>query len=288
VTIGLFALFAASTAAFVTWERRRAEPLIDLRFFHSIPFSSAVLTALAGYASNGAFLFLITLYLQEVRHLSAFEAGLHTLPMAIAQIVCSNISGRLVGTRGTRLPLMLSSSALGLAAIMLTRLSPATPMLLILSVFLVYGIGQGLLNAPITTTAVSGMPPSQSGSAAGVTSTARQVGTSLGVAVAGTLTGLGAGSQIGSDFTLQTHRMWWTMLALMATIFALSWFADSAVGRRSRERIAHLLDEGQRPASAAISAAAREDVNTFSSGTGLPEASVSGTRQLGYSSTEPG
>jgi EmrB/QacA subfamily drug resistance transporter len=48
VTIGLFALFAASTAAFVTWERRRAEPLIDLRFFHSIPFSAAVLTARFG------------------------------------------------------------------------------------------------------------------------------------------------------------------------------------------------------------------------------------------------
>jgi len=258
VTIGLFALFATSTASFVVWERRRAEPLIDLRFFHSIPFSAAVVTALAGYASNGAFLFLMTLYLQEVRHLSAFDAGLHTLPMAIAQVVCSNISGRLVGTRGTRLPLMLSSSALGLAALILTGLSPATPILLVLIVFLVYGIGQGLLNAPITTTAVSGMPPSQSGSAAGITSTARQVGTSLGVALAGTLTGIGAKSEITAAFTAHTHRMWWAMLGLMALVFVLAWLANSRIGRRSRERVADLLEDAPTPAHAPHVAAAAQ------------------------------
>jgi MFS family permease len=164
--------------------------------------------------------------------------------MAVAQIVCSNISGRLVGTRGTRLPLMLSSSALGFAALVLTGLSPATPILLVLVVFLVYGIGQGLLNAPITTTAVAGMPPSQSGSAAGITSTARQVGTSLGVALAGTLTGIGAKSEITAAFTAHTHRMWWAMLGLMALVFFLAWLANSRIGHRSRERVADLLDEG--------------------------------------------
>ncbi|MGN6127974.1 MAG: MFS transporter [Humibacter sp.] len=288
LTIGLFALFVGALVTFILWERRRTEPLIDLRFFRSIPFSSAIVTAVAGYASNGGFLFLITLYLQDVRHLSAFDAGLHTLPMAGAQICFSNVSGRLVASRGPRLPLLLSSSVLGLAAVILTTLSPTTPTMVLLTVFLIYGIGQGLLNAPITTTAVSGMPPSQSGSAAGVTSTARQVGTSLGVALAGTLTGIGASTETGPEFTDYTHRMWWTMLGLMALVFALALLANSSIGQRSRERIAHLLEE---PAERQTAKVTRRDASgtTVSPGEAVSQRpSAGGAHTPGHTSTDPG
>lgn len=268
-TIALFAVLALSSTGLVFYERRRAEPLIDIRFFGSIPFSSAVLTAIGGYASNGAFLFLVTLYLQDVRHLSPFDAGLHTLPMAIAQLVCANISGRLVAGRGTRLPLMLSASALGLAALTLAFLEPDTSMGLLLAVFLVYGIAQGLLNAPITTTAVSGMPLSQSGSAAAIASTSRQVGTSLGVALAGTLTGIGASATLGADYTADTHRMWWTIVGIAALIFAMAWLANSRLGLRSRERVAHLLTD--EPSTSPGRSA--EDVASGAVGTGRPTAS---------------
>ena len=59
------------------------EPLIDLRFFRSIPFSSATVIAVAAFAALGGFLFLNTLYLQDVRGLSPLQAGLDTLPMAV-------------------------------------------------------------------------------------------------------------------------------------------------------------------------------------------------------------
>ena len=80
--IGAFTVAAVSLAAFLVWERRASEPLIDLRFFRSVPFSSAAVIAIAAFAALGGFLFLNTLYLQDVRGLSALQAGIDTLPMA--------------------------------------------------------------------------------------------------------------------------------------------------------------------------------------------------------------
>ena len=73
--IGTFAVAAVSLVAFLIWERRAPEPLIDLRFFRSVPFSSATVIAVAAFAALGGFLFLNTLYLQDVRGLSALQAG---------------------------------------------------------------------------------------------------------------------------------------------------------------------------------------------------------------------
>ena len=80
--IGAFAVAAVSLGAFVFWERRATQPLIDLRFFGSVPFSSATAIAVFAFAALGGFLFMNTLYLQEVRGLSPLQAGIDTLPMA--------------------------------------------------------------------------------------------------------------------------------------------------------------------------------------------------------------
>jgi len=249
VTLVLAAAAIGAIAGFIPYELRRDEPLIDVRFFRSIPFSSALVTVISGFASYSGFIFLMTLYLQEVRHLTPFQAGLHMLPMAVAQLVCSNIAGHLIGTRGTRSPLLISAAAVLVAALALGLwLSPTAPDLLVLAVFLVYGIGQGFLNAPVTTMSVSGMPASQSGSAAAITSTSRQVGTSLGVALAGALTGLGASTTIGGTYVEAADRYWWLIVGLAVVVAALAWLATSAHGRRSRAGISHLLaDEHSAP-----------------------------------------
>jgi len=251
LTLALFVASAGAIAAFIPYELRRADPLIDVRFFRSIPFSAALGSVISGFAAYSGFIFLMTLYLQEVRHFTPLEAGLHMLPMAVAQLVCSNVSGHLVGSGGTRIPLLISAAAVLLAAVSLgIWLTPAAPDLLVLAVFLIYGIGQGFLNAPITTMSVSGMPPSQSGSAAAVTSTARQVGTSLGVALAGALTGLGAGASMSGAYIDAARRYWWLIVGLAVVIAALAWLATSARGRRSRAGISHLLTEEAPPAPA--------------------------------------
>jgi EmrB/QacA subfamily drug resistance transporter len=257
-TIVLFSSSILSLVALLIYEPRRREPLLDMRFFRSVPFSSAVLTAIFAYASNGAFLFLVALYLQEVRGFTPFEAGLHTLPVAVAQLVLAPISGRLVASFGTRPPLVLSGLALACGAGMLTTLSADTPIVFLLVAFGVFGIGLGLVNAPITTTAVAGMPKAQTGSAAAIASTSRQIGISLGVAIAGALAGVSGVIRVGAEFAQTTHAVWWMIVGLGAAIFVLALVANSAWGGRSVARIAHLLAEPSElePVGAVASAAA--------------------------------
>jgi hypothetical protein len=73
---GFFALSVAALAVLLAYEPRRAEPMIDFRFFRSVPFAGANLTAVCAIAAMAGFLFLSTLYLQDVRGLSALQAGL--------------------------------------------------------------------------------------------------------------------------------------------------------------------------------------------------------------------
>ena len=81
-------------------EPRREQPLIEIRFFRSVPFSGASVIAVLAFGALGGFLFLNTLYLQDGRGYSALHAGLLTLPMAVMIFVFAPVSGRLVATGG--------------------------------------------------------------------------------------------------------------------------------------------------------------------------------------------
>ena len=84
--MAFFAVTVIAVIAFLRYEPRRADPLIDVRFFRSLPFSGATLTAVSAMSALGGFLFLITLYLQDVRGYRPLVAGLFLLPMAAAII----------------------------------------------------------------------------------------------------------------------------------------------------------------------------------------------------------
>jgi EmrB/QacA subfamily drug resistance transporter len=202
--IGLFALSVVSLVGLVVVEQRRREPLINMRFFRSAPFSGANVAAVCAFGALGGFLFLNTLYLQEVRHYSALHAGLLTIPMALMTGLFAPISGRLVGARGPRLPLLLAGPGITIGAALLVTLSATTPVWHLLVAYLIFGLGFGLVNAPISNTAMEGMPRAQAGVAAAVASTARQVGSSVGVAVVGSLV---AGTA-GAGFATASHAAW--------------------------------------------------------------------------------
>jgi EmrB/QacA subfamily drug resistance transporter len=108
VIVGLFALAVVAASGLVLVESRRREPLFDVRFFRSVPFSGATLIALLAFSTLGGFLFLNTLYLQDVRGYSPLQAGLLTIPMAAMFAVFATVSGRLLARRGPRLPLALA------------------------------------------------------------------------------------------------------------------------------------------------------------------------------------
>ena len=127
------------------------------------------------------------------------------LPMAGMTIVFSPLSGRLVGRRGSRPSLLVAGCALIVSALMLTRLTSTTSLSYLLVAYLLFGLGFGLVNPPITNTAVSGMPSSQAGVAAAVASTSRQVGQTLGVAVVGAAAGGSISGNLGTGFAVATH-----------------------------------------------------------------------------------
>ena len=181
------AVAVIALAVFVGYERRRREPLVDLRFFRSLPFSGATVTAVSAMAALGGFLFLNTLYLQEVRGYRPLVAGLFLLPMAAAMAVCAPLAGRMVARRGTRMPLLIAGTGLLAGGALLTALTASTSAAYLIVSYLVFGIGMGMVNAPITNSAVSGMPREQAGVAAGIASASRQVGQVLGVAVTGSV-----------------------------------------------------------------------------------------------------
>jgi len=237
VIIGAFALCLASLGALLRWERRRVEPLLDLRFFRSVPFAGAGIIAICAFAAMGGFLFLNTLYLQDVRHLSALRAGLDTLPMAAMVMIWPPISGRIVGTRGARIPLLVAGIGLAGGCAMLTQMSATTPFWYLFLAYAVFGIGFGFVNTPITNAAVSGMPRAQAGVAGAITSSSRQVGQTLGVAVVGVLAAVTSHSA-----GLTTHSAWWVLTGCGVAVFVLGLVVTSSWARRTAVETAHALN----------------------------------------------
>jgi EmrB/QacA subfamily drug resistance transporter len=241
VIIGLLAVAALGTAGILRYEPRRADPLLELRLFRSVPFSAAILLALWALCAFGAFLFVTTLYLQDVRGLSALTAGLCLLPVGAVVVALSPLTGRLVATRGPRLPLLVAGGALALGGGASLWLGPATPLPAALAVYALFGVFLGAVNPPITNSAVSGMPRSMAGVAASLASAGRQTGTALGVAISGTIVG-SALARGGTAFTGAAHGVWWMVLGLGLGILALGLLSTGRWARGTAARAAALFE----------------------------------------------
>jgi MFS family permease len=239
--IGCFCLSAAALVALLVVEPRRTEPLLDLRFFRSAPFSGATLIAVSAFAALGGFLFLNTLYLQDALGYSALHAGLLTLPLAAVTVVAAPLSGRIISYRGPRLPLLAAGLSMTAGGIMLTGLTTHTPVGWLLASYVIFGIGFGMVNAPITNTAVSGMPATQAGVAAAVASTSRQVGSSLGVAVVGSAVISVLAGSLRTGLAEASHVGWWIITGCGLTVLVLGLLTSGRWARRTADRTADRL-----------------------------------------------
>jgi MFS family permease len=211
--------------------------LLELRFFRSVPFSSASVIAVCAFAALAGFLFLNTLYLQEVRGLSALQAGLCTLPIAAMTLIFAPLSGRLVGSRGPRISLLVGGVGMTAGAALLTGLGAHTSIPSLVPAYLIFGIGFGTVNPPITNTAVLGMPPAQAGVAAAVASTSRQLGQTLGVAVVGAISA-GAAVSVGPGFVAASHAGWWLVTGCGVAVIVLGLASTTGWANASARRVA--------------------------------------------------
>lgn len=233
VTVGAF-------VAFLRYESTRHDPFIDIRFFRSLPFAGATVTAICVFSAWGAFLFMMSLYLQGERGYSAMYTGLIYLPIAIGALVFSPISGRMVGRYGARPSLLAAGVLITTASILLTFLTATTPVWALLVIFAVFGSGFSMVNAPITNAAVSGMPLDRAGAASAVTSTSRQIGVSVGVALCGSIAG-SALAHTGTDFAASARPLWFMCVGIGVVVTVLGFYSTTPRAFRSAERLAPLI-----------------------------------------------
>ncbi|HMD92576.1 MAG TPA: MFS transporter [Trebonia sp.] len=208
---GFFLLSLLALTALLKYEPRRQDPLIDFRFFRSVPFSAANLTAICAIATSAGFLFLTTLYLQDVRGYTPLQAGLTLLPMPIMMGLSSPISGRILARGGPRVPFIIAGAALTLSTAALSQLSYESGPLFLIITYGLFGIGAGMVNVPISNGVMSGVPKSQAGVASGMNSSSRQLGQSLGVAIVGSVLAASLHGSMEAGFLHAARAGWWIM-----------------------------------------------------------------------------
>jgi MFS family permease len=215
-----------------------------------------MVTAVTGMCGFAGFLFLITLYLQDVRGYSALTAGLFLLPMAVVMACSAPLCGRMMARRGTRAPLIIAGTGITAGGIMLAFLSRGSADWYVLLCCVVIGLGGGWLNAPITNNAVAGMPRTRASVAAGIASTGRQIGSSLGVAVAGSVLAANLHGPLAAGFAHATRPAWWIVAATGVAVLAVALATSGRAGRASAARTAALIERADdalaspRPAAA--------------------------------------
>jgi MFS family permease len=162
--------------------------------------------------------------------------------MAAMMVVMSPLSGRLVGRRGPRLPLAIAGVAFVIACAMLTGIEAGTPFPLLVAAYVAFGLGFGLVNAPITNAAVSGMPRAQAGVASAIATTSRQVGQTLGVAVVGAIVTARAGGPAHAELASASHPAWWVLTACGGVVLLLGFLATTTRAGHSARRTAATLN----------------------------------------------
>jgi EmrB/QacA subfamily drug resistance transporter len=183
--VSLFVGSTALMAAFIAVERRVAEPMLPLGLFRRRAFTGVQIAAFAVSGSLFALFLYITLYLQSYLGLSPLQAGLRFLPITLGAFLVGPIAGALLSRVPARVLLGTGLGLTGVGLLLMSGIEAGDEWTTLLGGFLVAGGGVGLLNPVIGDVAVSVVPKEQSGMAAGISNTFRQVGVSVGIAVWG-------------------------------------------------------------------------------------------------------
>jgi EmrB/QacA subfamily drug resistance transporter len=234
---GLFLVAAAALAMLAGQELRRKEPLIDLRCFRSPSFTAAVLIAVCAFADLGGFLFLTSIYLQDVRGYPVLDAGLYLLPTAAAMAACPSLAAWLTSKTGSaRLPLVTGGLALMISTNSMSRFTGSSSGACLLVAFGLFGVGMGMVNSQISVAAVAGMPPEQAGLASGIASAGRLLGQALGVAVAGSLLTARAHGQLHATFGPASYPAWHVLFWCGSAVVICGLVTRRAPARHSTAR----------------------------------------------------
>jgi EmrB/QacA subfamily drug resistance transporter len=258
LVICMFIVCVVALGGFLVTEQRVRYPLLSPTLFRSRPFSGAAIIATTGFVVYAGFLFINTLYLQDVRGFSALAAGLIVVPTTLGNLFVTRMAGRLTAARGPGLPVKIACANMSIGTAALSLLVPRNaPVWTLIVAFLFIGSGVGMLNTPLTSAAMSGLPRERTGVAGAVTSTFRQVGNSIGVALLGSLAlgqippvqrssfsdpqALSASMHRAVDqaFSHGLQRAYWAGCAIAILSLAVAVFSFSDPGSASRQVSQH-------------------------------------------------
>ena len=187
LVLGCFAAAAVLLLAFVLVERRISGPMFDLKLFRLPTFTGGSVAAFGLSASIFAMLLYLVLYLQDILGYSPLATGVRLMFLSGAILVTATVAGRLTSHVPIRLLIGPGLIIVGVSLLLMRGLSATSSWTHLIPGMILGGIGVGLVNPPLASTAVGVVPPQRAGMASGINSTFRQVGIATGIALLGTL-----------------------------------------------------------------------------------------------------
>jgi predicted MFS family arabinose efflux permease len=196
LVLGCFAAAAVLLAAFVVVEPRSTAPMFDLNLFRLPTFSGGSVAAFGLSASIFSMLLYLVLYFQDILDYSPLGAGLRLMVISGGILVTSTVAGRLTSHVPIRLLIGPGLLIVGIGLLLMRGLDAGSAWTHLILGMVVGGVGAGVVNPPLASTAVGVVPPQQAGMASGINSTFRQVGTATGIALLGTLFSSGVKNEV--------------------------------------------------------------------------------------------
>ena len=185
--VGLLVASAVLMTAFVIAQAVQTTSMVDLALFRRPAFVGAQITAFAISSTIFAMFLYLTLYMQDVLHLSPLQTGVRFLPLSLVSFVAAPVAGRLSARVPIRLLLGAGLALVALSLWLMSGISVDSGWTTLLAGFLVGGVGIGLVNAPLASTAVSTVRQERAGMASGLNNTFRQLGIATGIAALGAI-----------------------------------------------------------------------------------------------------
>ncbi len=187
-TIAAFAGAAILLITFAMVERRRAHPMLDVNLFRNARFSAASLSITTAFFALFGFIFLITQFLQLIQGFTPLQAGVRTLPFAIATAAASPLAIALMHKFGSRAIVTLGLFVMAAGFAMAATIKVDSPYVgIVLLSMVTIAVGLGLATSPATESIMGALPPEKAGAGAAVNDTTRELGGTLGVAVIGSV-----------------------------------------------------------------------------------------------------
>jgi EmrB/QacA subfamily drug resistance transporter len=186
-SIAGFIVAAVLLVVFVRWERRVAEPMLDVDLFRNLRFSAASGSVTISFFALFGFIFMVTQYFQFLKGYSPFSTGLRLLPVAISVGAASIIGTKLAVRVGNKAVVSAGLASMGIAFLWISTASVATPYLELALQMIVLGVGMGFTSAPATEAIMGVVPKEKAGIGSAINDATRELGGTLGVAVIGSV-----------------------------------------------------------------------------------------------------